>query len=189
MRQFINYKNIICAQVPSSADFFKKIIQENNFKTIIEIGTNRGGLTLWLNDHKKPETKIYSFEIDINTVLIDPSLIDGQVIIGDVFSNAGIQKIVSLINSGEQTLFLCDGGHKNLEFNTFSKYLKTNDIIMLHDYEDGIDDYRKVMLNTGWETMPESSFSAIKESVKNYNLNPYMYESAKDSLWGCFIKK
>ena len=29
----------------------------------------------------------------------------------------------------------------------------------------------------------------IKESVKNYNLDPYMYESAKDSLWGCFIKK
>ena len=56
----LTYKNILSAQLPSSLSFFQKVILENNFSKIIELGTNRGGLTLWLNDNKKENSKIYS---------------------------------------------------------------------------------------------------------------------------------
>jgi predicted O-methyltransferase YrrM len=86
MKQFIVYKDILTAQLPSTVDFLQKVIDENDFQSIIEIGTNRGGLTLWLNDHKKDSTKIYTFEIFPDAPLINSDQIDGELIIDDVFS-------------------------------------------------------------------------------------------------------
>jgi hypothetical protein len=189
MRQFINYKNILTAQVPSTLNFLTKIISENNFEYIIEIGTNRGGLTLWLNDNKHSNCKIYSFEIFPEIPLFKNEDIDGRLIIGDIFSAECKDLIYSLIKENKQCLILCDGGNKNQEFNLFSSYLKSNDVIMLHDYYDNNEEYLQIQKETGWQTAPESDLNSIKNSLEVNNLIPYNYELGKKSLWGSFIKK
>jgi 23S rRNA U2552 (ribose-2'-O)-methylase RlmE/FtsJ len=150
MKQFIVYKDILTAQLPSTVDFLQKVIDENDFQSIIEIGTNRGGLTLWLNDHKKDSTKIYTFEIFPDAPLINSDQIDGELIIDDVFSKNSLEKIKGILLKSKQCLILCDGGHKNQEFNLFSQFLKSGDIIMLHDYQDNIDEYMRIQSTTGW---------------------------------------
>lgn len=189
MKQFINYKNILTAQVPSTIGFLSKVILENNFGYIIELGTNRGGLTLWLNDNKNKDCKIYSFEIFPEVPLFKSEDIDGELVIGDVFSQECKNLIISLLKQEKQCLLLCDGGNKNSEFNFFSKYLKVNDVIMLHDYFDSYEEYLQTQKETGWETPPESSLQEIEESVKEYNLKQYNYQLGKKSLWGSFIKQ
>lgn len=44
--------------------------------------------------------------------------------------------VESFIKREGTTLILCDGGSKINEFNILSKYLKSGDIIMAHDYVD-----------------------------------------------------
>lgn len=188
MRQFIVYKNILTAQLPTIVDFFQKIFNENNFDAIIEIGTNRGGLTLWINDHKKKNTKLYTFEKYKEFLQINPNQIDGEIIIDDIFSKESVDKVKNIIENNGQCLILCDGGFKNEEFNLFSKFLKKNDIIMLHDYMDNIDEYRAIQANTGWETEYESNLESIKQSVEDNKLEKYLYQTAKENLWGSFKK-
>ena len=189
MRQFIYYKDILTAQLPSTLDFLTKIISENNFETIIEIGSNRGGLTLWLNDNKNLNSKIYSFEIFPEVPLFKDEDIDGSLIIGDVFSEDCKQLIISLLKEKKQCLILCDGGDKIKEFNLFAKFLKRNDVIMLHDYCDDIEEYQTIQKQTGWETPAESNLNSILETIEFNNLEKYNYNLGKQSLWGSFIKK
>jgi hypothetical protein len=189
MKYFINYKNILTAQLPSTLDFLKKIISENNFETILEIGTNRGGLTLWLNDNKKINSKIYSFEIYEHIPLFKKTDLDGDLIIGNIFSENIMQIVKNLLLDKKQCLLLCDGGDKNTEFNLFSKFLKPNDVIMLHDYCDNEEEYKLIQQETGWPTPAESDLNSISLSIRQNNLEPYYYEMGKKNLWGSFIKK
>lgn len=187
MKQFIVYKNILSAQLPSTVNFLQKVIDENDFQSIIEIGTNRGGLTLWLNDNKKSNTKLYSFEIFKHVPLIHSEQIDGELIIDNIFSENSINKIKNILSKG-QCLILCDGGNKNDEFNLFSKFLKSGDIIMLHDYADDLNEYSKIQEETGWETIHESSLDRIQEAIDKNSLKRYLYELGKKSIWGSFQK-
>jgi hypothetical protein len=66
------------------------------------------------------------------------------------FLKNSLEKIKGILLKSKQCLILCDGGHKNQEFNLFSQFLKSGDIIMLHDYQDNIDEYMRIQSTTGW---------------------------------------
>ena len=107
---------------------------------------------------------------------------------GNWFESSIVEEIKSLINLPGKTLVLCDGGNKEAEFDLFSQFLKTGDVIMLHDYSHSSEDYEQVMKNTGWKTPAESHFSNIQNAVTKYNLESYHYDMFKNALWGSFIK-
>lgn len=182
------YRNIWLAQVPPTLEFLNKVIQENNFKHIIEIGTNRGGLSIWLNDFKKNDCKFTTFDITDQYLQFSPQAEGIDFRIGDCFSSA-LDQIKKLITQDGQILLLCDGGNKNFEFNIFSNFLKSNDVIMCHDFIDDDETYTSVQKKYNWQTAPESSYESIKDSVKSNNLSPYLYDDAKNSIWGCFKKQ
>lgn len=188
MEPFYFYKDICLAQIKTIDTFFTKVISENSFSRIIEIGTHRGGLTLWLSDNRPIKSTIYSFDITDEYLMIDPEKENINFIKKDVFSEAA-QEIHDLISSEGQTLLLCDGGNKNYEFTLFSESLKSGDIIMCHDFVDDAETYNKVQLETNWPSPPESYMTAIEESVKKLNLQPYLFEEAKNNLWGSFKKQ
>jgi len=187
MEPFYFYKNICLAQTNTIDIFFKKVILENSFSRIIEIGTNRGGLTLWLSDNRPEKCDIYSFDITDEYLMIDPKKENINFIQKDVFSEAS-QEIHDLISSEGQTLLLCDGGNKNNEFAIFAKSLKLGDIIMCHDFIDDAETYNKIQSETNWPSPPESHMRIIQESVNQLNLKPYLFEEAKNNLWGSFKK-
>lgn len=181
------YRNIWLAQVPSTLDFLTQVIKENNFKHIIEIGTNRGGLSIWINDNKDKNTNFTTFDITAEHLQFSPTKESIDFRIGNCFSSA-YNDIKNLIQQEGQILLLCDGGNKNSEFNIFSEFLKPKDIIMCHDYVHDEQTYIEVQKKYNWQTPPESFYEEIKNNVELYSLSPYLYEEGKNSIWGSFKK-
>ena len=183
---FLHYKNVLLGQTPNIITHFSSIIKD--FDCIIEIGYHRGGLSLWLNDNKKDNCDLYCFDIsDENRIVTNNEKINFIVL--DCLLSETILKIKNIIQSSGKTLVLCDGGNKELEFEIYSKFLKTNDVIMLHDYSHDNDDYIKLSQHQNWVSLSESHFENIKHSILKNNLEPYLYDNFKSVFWGSFIKK
>lgn len=191
MVAYINVEGITSAQLPKALEEFSKIIKD--FDLILEIGTWSGGFSWWLNTNKREDAKFKTYEIDPSWIQLQQHHLEKiDIMITDCFSEECINDIKNLIQTHGRTLLLCDGGHKNQEFNLYSKYLKPNDVIMLHDYSHSEEDhteYNTIIAKYGWHYGPESFYEQIKEAVKEQNLEPFMYEEFKNVIWGSFIKK
>jgi 23S rRNA U2552 (ribose-2'-O)-methylase RlmE/FtsJ len=182
---FLKYKNILLGQTPNIQNEFKKILSV--FNTIIEIGFHRGGLSLWLNDNKLNNTKLICYDITNEFLQVDKSEnIDFRI--KNCYLEENILEIKNEINRDGKTLVLCDGGDKNFEFITFSKFLKNGDVIMCHDYCETINEYLKIQNDINWNTNAKSFYDDIKKSISDNKLIPYNYTNFKNVLWGSFIK-
>jgi len=182
---FFIWKGIVLGQTPNTVVELKKILPE--FNTIIEIGFNRGGLSLWINDHKKPDTKLITYDItDEFLQVTETTGIDFRI--KDCYIESTIQEIKNEINDSGKTLILCDGGDKNLEFTIFSRFLKPGDVIMCHDYSESESEYLSIASTIKWPTPSESYYLSIKDSIELNGLISYRYEEFKKVLWGSFMK-
>lgn len=186
--QFPTIDNIIIAQSFSALEALEKIIKD--FDTIIEIGYNRGGLTHWFFLNKKKRAKIIAYDISDEDRLSQKFKFDEQIEfnINNCFSEFSINRIKDQIETGKRTLLFCDGGNKNQEFNTFAKYLKKNDVIMVHDYFDETIEEPYALHVKEWNSLYESSFNNIKETIKKEDLKKYFYEEFRKCLIGSFTK-
>ena len=185
MEHFLIVNNVIAAQTKKIEPVFQSILPE--FSIIIEIGFDRGALSQWLYENKNNKTKLVSYDISFNNKLINNNNIDFRL--GDCFDEKIINEINELIQLPGKTLVLCDGGNKEREFELYSAFLKTGDVIMLHDYAHSDSDYIQVMSDTGWKTAAESRFDNIQTPIKTNNLTPYNYNMLKNVLWGSFSKQ
>lgn len=183
------YKDILLAQVDDIENLFNTIFAENKICQIIEIGTNRGGLSILLSDIAPENCQILTLDINSGFLQFNPKDYEHNLTFmeRDCLA-AGKQLVTSWIQKDGQSMLLCDGGSKNKEFNLYSQYLKPNDIILLHDYIDNPDIWTESCLKYKWPSSPESSMAAIKKSVKQYGLEEYQYDYACCHLWGCFKK-
>lgn len=182
-----NFEGVHLGQTPEVEEFFKKLVLD--FDSIIEIGTYAGGLSLLMYRYKNTDTELISYDIEPSFNKVDKSIpIDFRI--GDVFNNNIKNEIISkILEKNKRVLLICDGGEKNEEFNLFSEYLKINDVIMIHDYEDNKKDFDIIRHNCGWVYPSESSLIKIKDSINKYNLVGYNYNESKSLVWGSFIKK
>jgi hydroxymethylpyrimidine pyrophosphatase-like HAD family hydrolase len=134
-----------------------------------------------------PSGKLISFDIDGTINHTNRTDIDFRV--QSCFDEQPFNEIIELIQSEGRTLVVCDGGDKPKEFNTFSKYLKSGDVIMAHDYCESQTEWKEKTDYWQWpyeaDTFPQSIESGIKEN----NLEPYKYEEMKFLLWASYIKK
>lgn len=184
MDHFLKVDGVIAAQTPKIEPAFNSIL--NDFSTIVEIGFHRGALSLWLHRNKKSKTKLVCYDITFEPKEINDNAIDFRQ--GDCFNQQIIDEIKALIQTPGKTLLLCDGGHKEREFEVYAPFLKKGDVIMAHDYAHSEADYAVVKESLGWQTAAESNYVNIEQSVNDNNLEPYNYELFKNVLWGAFIK-
>lgn len=178
-------KNYRSAQSKYVPDYFSKII--NDFDLIIEIGTFTGAFTYWLSQNSKDSCEIFSYDIreDYREIKSCPKV---NFRISDCFDIETIKEILQIINSKNRTLFLCDGGDKETEFKLYSRYLKKDDVIMIHDFEHSFDDYNNIKNEIGWPTNSESKYENISRYLDDLKLSPYFYDDFKKVMWGSFIK-
>lgn len=167
---------------------FLKIIKE--FDTIIEIGTFTGAFTKWLYTFKREDCELITFDITDENFKFHNNLNSKfKLVIKDCFSDKGKNLIINKIMNGGRTLLLCDGGNKNKEFNLFSKYLKREDVIMLHDYQEDSISYSAIQSELNWRYVAESSYREIEYSIKMNNLKKHLfYDEFKRVLWGSFYQ-
>jgi hypothetical protein len=168
-----------------SIEYLSKIIKD--FDTIIEIGTYKGGLTYWFNLNKKDGAKVISYDIKDFKNYKEYNI---KFIIRNVFDEVSVSEIKNYIETGGKTLLFCDGGFKNQEFNTFSKFLKSGDHIMLHDFFDDTrpEPYASFEDSAGWCHKSESNYLGIINSVSENKLVKFMYEDFRRNIIGSFKK-
>lgn len=159
----------------------------STFDNIIEIGTYNGGLTCWLKDNMNPSGKLISYDIDgtINHTKRDD--IDFRV--ESCFDEQPFKTITDLIQSSGRCLVVCDGGDKPKEFNTFSAYLKPNDVIIAHDFAEGDVEWKEKTNYWQWPYEYDTTPQSIEVGIKENNLEPYKYNEMKFLLWASYIKK
>jgi hypothetical protein len=159
----------------------------STFTNIIEIGTYNGGLTSWLFDNLKEGGKLISYDIDGTINHTNRTDIDFRV--EDCFSTKSFVDIIELIQSEGRTLVVCDGGDKPQEFNAFSKYLKSGDVIIAHDFAESEVEWKEKTDYWQWPYEADTTPESIKEGIIRNNLEPYKYEEMKFLLWASYIKK
>tara|TARA_Y100000389_G_scaffold192859_1_gene220854 strand:- start:597 stop:1211 length:615 start_codon:yes stop_codon:yes gene_type:complete len=183
-------------QKPEVSSAFEKLLKEIKPKQIVEIGTAGGGTTLsireTLDEIGLEKTDIKSFEVKEHKWFPEMRKRNIEIIVENIFSHSykEIEKpemVESFIGREGTTLVLCDGGSKVNEFIILSKYLKSGDIIMAHDYvdtkENFLENYRDKIWN--WREIGEED---IKETCEKYNLKSFMKETFDKVVWVCKIK-
>lgn len=184
MNPYLIVDGVVAAQTINIETPFLSVI--NEFDLIIEIGFHRGGFSQWLHTNKNQQTKLYCYDVTNEDKLINNENIN--FIIGDCFNDKIINEINDLIQTSGKSLILCDGGNKISEFNLYSKYLKSGDVIMCHDYSHNNEDFIQISTELNWPHYSESNYDGIQSSVESLGLNPYNYDIFKGVLWGSFIK-
>jgi hypothetical protein len=177
----IQMSQVLGVYLVLSPDFIQQ------FDTIVEIGTYNGGLTSYLYDMKKENAKLVSYDIDGKINHTKRTDIDFRV--EDCFEEKAFNDIVEMIASPGRVLLICDGGDKPKEFNTFSKFLKSNDIIMAHDYKVDDAHWREATDYWQWPYEFDTTYDMIKEGVEENDLKPYKNEQFNFYLWTAYIKK
>lgn len=159
----------------------------SQFDNIIEIGTYNGGLTSWLYDNKNPNAMVVSYDIDGTINQTKRTDIDFRV--EDCFAEKSFNEIISYIQRPGKTLVVCDGGDKPKEFNIFSEYLKSGDVIIAHDYSKDDDYWNRVTNYWQWPYESDTNYDSIKDAVIKNGLEPYRNEEFNFYLWTSYIKK
>jgi hypothetical protein len=175
---------------------FYDFINHTKPSRIIEIGTALGGFTAFIGLCKQNlnlDTKIISYDI-IKHPWYDELVnygVDSKVsnIFNDQYSELADNTVSDFISSEGLSLVLCDGGCKKCEFNILSKYLKTNDIIMTHDYAPNETYFKENMNQKIWNWHEIQDLDII-ESIESYNLIKHeWYNKFVNVAWGCFKKQ
>lgn len=179
------------SQVPGVERYFEKLLINEKFNTIIEIGTQYGGLTYIISDiikNNNLNSNLYTLDfVHYDWVEKESKIRNFNYINLDERSDEFLNTVIGLIENGGKTLVLCDGGNKIEEFNRYSKFLKQNDFIMAHDYSKNEDFFQKEINGKIWNWL-EIQLSNISESVNSQNLVEYHKVDFWEVVWCCFEK-
>jgi cephalosporin hydroxylase len=166
-----------------------EFIVEEDFNTIIEIGSANGGLAMFLGEMMDNIAgNVISY--DINKVSYGNNnldLLNVDFRIKSVFEKDTQQEIENIIKTGGKCLVLCDGGNKKKEFNWLSKHIKQGDFIMAHDYASDEEQAKLNKLNKVWD-WAEIQDKDVTDSMKYVEKSPKYYKDFSEVAWLCCTK-
>jgi len=122
----------------------ENFIKEQKPKYFIEIGIHEGGLSYALI----PKLSCYYIGIEINCEVIrhevikiyEDYIMTATLMCFDCFNLVIYNHLIGLDNK----IIYCDGGNKALELSHFKSSCNLGDIIMAHDFHDGIRQVRDI---------------------------------------------
>ena len=130
------------------SEYFKNYLSIVNPERILELGTANGGLTNILR--KLTDCPILT--VEKNEDAIDSrTYSNAEVVIGDFFNTSFIaSKLIPYISLPGRTLVLCDAFNKRRQYTTFVRYIKTNDVIAVHDYFPSLEYFKETIEGKRW---------------------------------------
>lgn len=184
-----------CAQQnPNAFKVFYDFLDKKRPSRILEIGTAMGGFTIFLKivcDELGLDIPIRSYDIHGRQSYETMIGMGIDVRVQDIFTEGYqdvIQDALDFIQDDGPTLVLCDGGHKISEFNLLSKFIKSGDYIMAHDYASDEEYFNNHVNGVLWN-WHEIKDSDIQTSVDEYKLKPFMHNEFQEAVWVCKIKE
>jgi len=177
-------------QNPNTFEAFHNFLKEVKPKRIIEIGTSIGGLTTFIDYTCKLlelDCKLISF--DVNEMPYYRHMRDNgiDIRIENIFSEGYSivkEEMIDFIKEDGITIVLCDGGYKIGEFNILSRYIKSGDFIMAHDYSDNTETFNEKVYKKIWN-WHEICDDDIKNACEENNLETYNKEIFDNVAWVC----
>jgi len=157
--------------------FIDQILTKETFKTLIEFGTAKGGLSLLFGLHAlRVGGHAYTFDVSIEPcrdlyAKLKP-MIPLTFLKMDVLSDKAMKIIPKIVGRG-RTLIYCDA-QKKKEFNLYAPLLKKGDVIMAHD-----------------KGTIEIRYADIVETVNRIGLKPFHQDAADEmgTIIFSFIKE
>ena len=184
----MKYRGVELEQNINTLDVFRQFLSKENFDIIIELGTKYGGFTQFLTEF---HNNIHTFDWG---KYIKPGLLGYlksmgvKVYVQDIFSD---NTVTNLIQNNKRVLLLCDNGNKIKEVKRYTPHLKSNDVIMAHDYFPTENDlYHKVDYGDGEKIVRRWSSNEISaEHFDDSVLEPFYAEDFENVFWACRRKK
>ena len=177
------YKGIFTQQNKNFYPAFEKLFAQENIVRVLEIGTATGGFIRAVRDLTDAEIITYDILETKHKATLEENNI--SVNVKSVFED--YENVEDYISGKGQVLVLCDGGNKIKEFDVFSKFLKSGDIIMAHDYSRDEDLYQAYIKNHVWRWC-EIQYKDIAMAVETNNLEPVLTEDFQEAVWTCWKK-
>jgi hypothetical protein len=175
-------------------EVFFNFIKKIKPKQILEIGTSLGGFTCYMKyvtDVCEIDCEILSLDIIEHPWFNDIRDYGIDIKVENVFDKDYTevkQYIIDFIKREGTTIVLCDGGNKIKEFKLLSKFIKSGDFIMAHDYVSDKDNFKKNYLNKIWNWHEIEDYD-IEESCLENNLESFDNEIFDSIVWVCKLKK
>jgi len=194
------YGYLFMSQNKEAEYVFKELLNEIRPSRILEIGTFHGGLTLMLRDildsYNLHNSTIKTYDINSQEFLrplvtnrkvevITDNLFNGDY--SDFKNESKKNEILNFIQQEGCSLVLCDGGCKRSEFNLIAPLLKSNDIIMAHDYAPNNDYFQHNIRGKIWDWM-EIQDSDIYQAIVDNNFKSFKETLTQQAAWCCKIK-
>jgi hypothetical protein len=185
-----SFKGHTAQQFHGAYEVFYEFIKEVKPSRILEIGTALGGFTNFLKivcDELNLNTNIRSYDIHKHPWydgMVDSGI---DVRVENIFTEKFLdmdQEVKNYINQEGITIVLCDGGWKVGEFNLISKYIKSGDFILAHDYAENREIFDEKIYGKIWNWF-EISDSDIHQSTVDNNLEIYKKDTFEGVAWTC----
>jgi hypothetical protein len=189
-----SFNNHAAQQHHNVYQVFYDFIKKEKPKRIIEIGTSMGGFINFVKEVTKElslDTYVRSYDINEFPWYKDFRDNGVDIRVENVFNSdySTVKKeLTDLVQEKGKTIILCDGGYKIGEFNILSKYLKSGDIIMAHDYAPNKEYFNKHVNGKIWNWL-EIQDSDIQKAVTENNLESHNHEEFVKVAWVCKRKK
>lgn len=189
-----NYNGWAAQQNPHAFPVFFDFLKHIKPKRILEIGTALGGFTFFLKQSCNKiglECNILTYDIISRNQYSEMIQTGIDVRIENVFNNNYSkvnEEVIEFIKKEGVTLILCDGGNKIGEFNLLSKFMKSGDIIMAHDYAKNKEHFDKEINRKLWNWF-EISDKDIEVACNENGLKDLNKENFEKAVWVCKIKE
>jgi len=190
------YKGILVQQHFNFKGAFAKLFEQEKPKRMLEIGTGRGGLTLFLKEMAAQigmeDFQIRTYDtLDITThkeIAKFGISVDKTNLFNHSYTKLEKPELIKdFIQQDGLTLVLCDGGNKKVELSEISDLIKVGDIIMCHDYVCDKKTFEEKFNERIWN-WHEVCYADIEEACKRNNLKPFMQEVFEKVVWFCSKK-
>ena len=178
-----HWKGIHSGQHKRVSSVFSKTFLKK-FSRIVELGAAQGAFSMLL---AKNGADVHSYEKDADRFRMKTKPKNLKVILKNY--NDIEDQVAKLIAKDGRTLVLCDGGSKLSDFSTFSKRLKPDDVIMIHDYGEDSDSFLSTAAAQNWLWGQEASFSSVRAAVETGKLQKWEYDRFLPVFWGAFRKE
>ncbi len=213
----LSFFGFFAQQNPQAFLSFNRLLNAYDFTNIVELGTFGGGFSALFaiyafnsnrkltesggefdyyakranSQHHKNPKKFYTYD----WVTKDSEQIKFLLSLGAEFKQMdtlhnenNINYIGDIIQKPGRTLLLCDGGNKIGEIHLYSKFLKSGDFIMAHDWAYDDDAFENNKKNDIW-FWKEITNEDIKDVLETNSVERIYADEFDNVAWFCGKKK
>ena len=123
----MSFAGVYVAQYWVEFVLWEALLNEQRYRSIVEIGTWEGGFALWL--HAQAEARDMGFR---TYDVYEPKVKVPGFVRCDVFAHA--EMVGQHLQENDPVIVFCDGGNKPRELKTFSRYVTADSTLVVHDW-------------------------------------------------------